>query len=110
MPAGALMQGAPAAAARRSLWVIVWIAVLDVVIGGGWDAEWHRTQPFDGFFSPPHLFIYTFAALAMALTARLVSRPDLHRWFGPRCRSRARSASGCRTSACRPRWCCWPAA
>ena len=79
-------RGGPAATparACRSLWLVVWIVVLDVIVGGGWDAERHRTEPFDGFFSPPHLFIYGVALIAMALTVRLLARPDLRRWFGP---------------------------
>ena len=57
------------------------VVVLDVAVGGGWDAEWHRTRAFDGFFSPPHLLIYTLATVAMALVARLVLRPELRRAF-----------------------------
>lgn len=53
---------------RRPL-LLVWLVLVlvDVVIGGGWDAEYHRTQPFDGFFSPPHVFIYTVATILLAV-------------------------------------------
>lgn len=71
--------------ARRSLrllWLVVAIVVLDVVVGGGWDAEYHRTEPFDGFFSPPHLFIYSLASVALGLVAWLVLSPRLRAPFG----------------------------
>ncbi|MEH0935465.1 hypothetical protein [Micromonospora psammae] len=59
------------------------MVAVDLLVGGSWDAEYHRTQPFDGFFSPPHLFIYTLAAVAMALVAVLDVRPRLRDCFGP---------------------------
>ncbi|HXV94179.1 MAG TPA: hypothetical protein VD813_12825 [Pseudonocardia sp.] len=71
---------------RRALGVllaVITIVVLDVLIGGAWDAEYHRTQPFDGFFSPPHIFIYTWALVAMALVLRLCLSPSLRYCFGP---------------------------
>ncbi len=86
MSAPTLPPATSEADARRSLrllWLIVTIVVLDVVIGGGWDAEYHRTEPFDGFFSPPHLFIYSVATVALALVARLVLTPRLRAPFDP---------------------------
>lgn len=71
-------------AARRAvrlLWLVVTIVVLDVVVGGGWDAEYHRTEPFDGFFSPPHLFIYSVATIALALVAYMVMSPSVRTHF-----------------------------
>ncbi|MDG6103982.1 hypothetical protein Daura_23320 [Dactylosporangium aurantiacum] len=69
-------------AAWLVLWSAVWVVLFDLAVGGSWDGEYHRTQPFDGFFSPPHLFIYTFAAIAMTLVAVLNLRPALRDCFG----------------------------
>jgi hypothetical protein len=84
-PAAHDLSGAPADQ-RRALRVLYWvlaIVVVDVVVGGGWDAEYHRTQPFDGFFSPPHIFIYSVASVAMGLVAWCVLSPSLRVAFGP---------------------------
>lgn len=70
-------------AAWLVLWAAMWVVVVDLAVGGSWDGEYHRTQPFDGFFSPPHVFIYTLAAVAMALVAVLSLRPGLRDCFGP---------------------------
>jgi hypothetical protein len=68
--------------ALRQLWLVVAVVVFDVAVGGGWDAAYHRTEPFDGFFSPPHLFIYSLATVALALVARLVLKRELREQFG----------------------------
>ncbi|WP_410813961.1 hypothetical protein [Micromonospora sp. 067-2] len=65
------------------LWAVMWVVAVDLAVGGSWDGEYHRTQPFDGFFSPPHVFIYTLAAVAMVLVAVLNLRPVLRNRFGP---------------------------
>lgn len=58
------------------------LVLFDYVVGGGWDAAYHETQPFDGFFSPPHLFIYTVAAFVLATVAVLTVTPRLRACFG----------------------------
>jgi len=68
--------------ALKVLWWLLAIVVVDVAVGGGWDAEYHRTEPFDGFFSPPHLFIYSVATVALGLVAWLVVSPSLRGAFG----------------------------
>ena len=71
-------------APRRAL-VLLWsafgVALFDLLVGGGWDAAYHRTQPFDGFFSPPHVLIYSLVAVMLAIVARLVLDPWTRRCF-----------------------------
>jgi hypothetical protein len=38
---------------------------------------------FDGFFSPPHLFIYAGAAIDGLVVAYMVFAPNVRAWFGP---------------------------
>lgn len=71
----------PARALRR-LWLICWIVILTVAIGRAWDGWWHITQPFDGFWSPPHVFVYVMSTIAGLLTARVAWTPELRRCFG----------------------------
>lgn len=61
--------------ALRLLWAAYLVTLVDVVVGGGWDAAYHATEPFDGFFSPPHVFIYTLAIVVFVLVGRLVADP-----------------------------------
>ena len=61
--------------ALRLLWAAYLLTLFDVVVGGGWDAAYHATQPFDGFFSPPHLFVYTLVIVVFVLVGRLVADP-----------------------------------
>lgn len=58
------------ARARDLLWAATGLVVIDVVVGGGWDGQYHQTQPFDGFFSPPHLLIYALAAVGLGIVSR----------------------------------------
>lgn len=77
---------APAPAPRRALavlWTAIVFALLAVGIGGGWDAEWHRTQPFDGFFSPPHILIYSLTSIMLGVVYLLVRDPRTRDCFGP---------------------------
>ena len=57
--------------------------VLSVGIGLTWDGAWHATHVFDGFYVPPHLFIYSMVAVVAYLVAVLVFSPSLRQWFGP---------------------------
>ncbi|MGL5808578.1 MAG: hypothetical protein ACRCYQ_01380 [Nocardioides sp.] len=69
--------------ALRLLRVAFLVMMVAYFIGGGWDAEYHRTQPFDGFFSPPHLFIYTLVAVLIGLVVRLIMDQQLCDCFPP---------------------------
>jgi hypothetical protein len=70
-------------AALRLLWLTFWLAAIAAVIGGSWDGYWHLSHPFDGFFSPPHIFVYG-TCTAMGLVICLMTfTPSIRRAFGP---------------------------
>lgn len=81
----AAVRPAPAAPvlARRLIWLALAFHLAAVVIGFGWDRAWHATHPFEAFWSPPHLFIYTMFALAGGTVAALAALPDVRACFGP---------------------------
>jgi hypothetical protein len=64
------------------LWVAFAFAVAGFGIGTGWDRRWHTTHPFEDFFSPPHLFIYTNTLLAAAVIVYVTFNTRLRRAFG----------------------------
>jgi hypothetical protein len=68
--------------ATRLVWWTLGFLLLAVVVGFGWDRAWHATHPFEDFWSPPHLFIYTTLAVAAGLLARLLRDPELAVCFG----------------------------
>jgi hypothetical protein len=68
--------------AYRLLWLAVLFDFLAFGIGFEWDKRWHTTHPFEDFFSPPHLFIYSMHLCATITLAYLAFTPDLRRWFG----------------------------
>lgn len=70
-------------AARRAIRLIGFLLLVTVIVGRAWDAWWHITYPFDGFWSPPHVFVYGMTTLVGLLTARLAFTPGLRRQFGP---------------------------
>src|SRR5256886_595897 len=68
--------------AYRLLWLAVVFDILAFRIGFGWDRNWHATHPFEDFFSPPHLFIYSMHLCATITLAYIAFTPELRRWFG----------------------------
>src|SRR5438270_747944 len=66
-----------AIAASRLLWLAVAFGVR-----AGWDRRWHATHPFEDFFSPPHLFIYSMHFLATLTLMWITFMPDLRAHFG----------------------------
>jgi hypothetical protein len=64
------------------LWVAVIFDILAFGVGFGWDRQWHVTHPFEDFFSPPHLFVYSMHLCATLTLAYIAFTPDLRRWFG----------------------------
>src|SRR3989441_2664493 len=68
--------------AYRLLWLAVIFDILAFGIGFGWDRQWHATHPFEDFFSPPHLFIYSMHLCATITLAYIAFTPNLRRWFG----------------------------
>lgn len=61
-----------------------------ITVGGAWDRAWHTREPFDDFFSPPHLFIYTTVAAAMCVYVVAVLDHRIVDVFGRRLRVRHR--------------------
>ena len=68
--------------AYRLLWLAVLFDILAFGFGFGWDRSWHATHPFEDFFSPPHLFIYSMHLCATLTLAYVAFTPELRRWFG----------------------------
>jgi hypothetical protein len=68
--------------AYRLLWLAVLFDILAFGVGFGWDRNWHATHPFEDFFSPPHLFIYSMHLCATLTLAYIAFTPELRRWFG----------------------------
>ncbi len=69
--------------AYRWLWVALVFAILSFGVGTGWDRAWHATHPFEDFWSPPHLFIYSTDLVATAVVGWITLNAELRRWFGP---------------------------
>jgi hypothetical protein len=70
------------ATAHRLLWLAVIFDFLAFGVGFSWDRNWHTTHPFEDFFSPPHLFIYSMHVCATITLTYLAFTPHLRRWFG----------------------------
>lgn len=68
--------------AYRLLWLAVVFDVLAFGVGFAWDRRWHATHPFEDFFSPPHLFIYSMHFLATLTLMWITFMPDLRTQFG----------------------------
>jgi hypothetical protein len=69
--------------AYRAIWLAVLFDFLAFGVGFGWDRQWHLTHPFEDFFSPPHIFIYTMHFLATLTLAYVAFTPSLRAVFGP---------------------------
>lgn len=68
--------------ANRLLWLAVLFDILAFGVGFGRDRAWHVTHPFEDFFSPPHLFIYSMHLCATITLAYIAFTPGLRSWFG----------------------------
>jgi len=68
--------------ARRLLWFTLFILLIGLIVGGTWDILWHVTHVFDGFWSPPHLFVYISCGITGLLVAIMVLSPQLRLAFG----------------------------
>ena len=68
--------------AYHALWVAVVFDLLAFGVGFSWDRQWHTTHPFEDFFSPPHLFIYTTHLCATLTLAYIAFTPSLRAHFG----------------------------
>jgi hypothetical protein len=69
-------------AAYRLLWLAIAFDVLAFGVGFAWDRRWHATHPFEDFFSPPHLFVYSMHFLATLTLMWITFMPDLRARFG----------------------------
>ncbi|OLC53735.1 MAG: hypothetical protein AUH85_13470 [Chloroflexi bacterium 13_1_40CM_4_68_4] len=72
----------PVNVAYRALWVAVIFDFLAFGVGFDLDRRWHATHPFEDFFSPPHLFIYSMHFLATMTLAYIAFTPSLRAVFG----------------------------
>ncbi len=68
--------------ASYRFWASFVLFLLAFGIGAAWDRGWHADHPFEDFYSPPHLFIYTTLALAVATFVSLALSPERRAWFG----------------------------
>jgi hypothetical protein len=73
---------AAATIAYRALWIAVIFDFLAFGIGFSWDRQWHTTHPFEDFFSPPHIFVYSMHFLATMTLAYIAFMPRLRAVFG----------------------------
>src|SRR5262245_17988433 len=68
--------------ARVLLWAAFACFLAGVGLGTGWDRRWHATHPFEDFWSPPHLFIYTNVLVAAITLAYAAFAPCVRAAFG----------------------------
>lgn len=64
------------------LWLTATILIVGAWLGALFDGWWHITEPFDEFFSPPHVFIYSMSTIAGLLVMGMVFTPSIRRVFG----------------------------
>ena len=76
------LADASSTTAYRLLWLAVFFDFLAFGVGFGMDRGWHATHPFEDFYSPPHLFIYSTHLLATLTLMWITFLPDLRRHFG----------------------------
>ena len=69
--------------ARRLLWLAFGICALTLTVGRVWDSYWHTIHLYEGFFSPPHIFIYAMTSANIAVVAVMLLTGNVRRWFGP---------------------------
>lgn len=82
-PALAVSRPSSLAQAHLLLTFTFFLFVVSVAVGLSWDGLWHATHIFNGFYVPPHLFIYSMVAVVAYLVAVLTFTPSLRQWFGP---------------------------
>jgi hypothetical protein len=68
--------------AVRLIWFTLAFLLLAVIVGFGWDRAWHATHPFEDFWSPPHIFIYTTLAITAGILFRAVRDVGVRACFG----------------------------
>ncbi len=68
--------------AYRWLLAAIVLSLLAFGVGAAWDRAWHTRNPFEDFFSPPHLFMYSAHLFATLALAKIAFTPELRRPFG----------------------------
>lgn len=63
--------------ARNRLRLVMTLTYITGIVGAVWDGWWHIMVPFDGFFSPPHLFVYGGALLAFGSALTMVYKASV---------------------------------
>jgi hypothetical protein len=79
----AALRSAGVGRANGLLWLAIVLELAVVGIGLPADRGWHATHVFDGFFSPPHIFIYASAVADATVVASMVFAPQVRLHFGP---------------------------
>jgi hypothetical protein len=69
-------------AARRWLWRTLVVMLLGSWAGVTWDRVWHATQPFDDFWSPPHVLVYATVSVVSLMGMYLLFSDHLRPAFG----------------------------
>ncbi|MDX1995902.1 MAG: hypothetical protein SF029_26205 [bacterium] len=69
-------------AALRWLRITAVVLIVGAAIGITWDGIWHIQNPFEDFFSPPHLFVYTVATITGLMVMGMVFTPSMRTAFG----------------------------
>lgn len=68
--------------ARGRLRWMIGMGLSAIYIGGVWDQLWHLSQPFDDFWSPPHLLIYLLSTIAVAIHGLTLINNQIRPAFG----------------------------
>lgn len=79
----AALHSAEVGRANGLLWLALVLELVVVGIGLPLDRGWHATHVFDGFFSPPHIFIYASAVVDGLVVVGMVFAPRVRAKFGP---------------------------
>lgn len=69
-------------AARRRTWWAVALIILAIGVGATWDGLWHVTHVFNGFFTPPHVFIYAMCLIASGVALGMLLTPRVRLALG----------------------------
>jgi len=63
------------------MWTGFFFIIVAFSVGISWDKKWHITNPFEDFYSAPHLFIYAIVALGL-LNIFILAKSKDSKWFG----------------------------
>ena len=80
--AGSQQQVDHSRRALALLWLALAFYLMATAVGLGWDRRWHTGHVSNSFYSPPHIFIYTMLAFAVATLAGIMLWPATRQEFG----------------------------